>query len=269
MGTGVAEKGSNNPPQAEGGDRKSHRLAEPTNIGGVSGAEGRTAGGAEAGGGGGGGGGRGATTTAESSPRQAGASSGGPARPVASSSKKELDQHQQQQQNAKEPAHAWEHGPSNPKAKQTSGGVKSGGGGNSSAPTTDNTNTNNRSGTTGNPEGMGGSSGENRSSKDESGGGGDEGCDDEGLSGGALSGVETHASQEASRRFVRDSIEAAVVKARECSVEDERDTSVAVAAPTAAIGSTPTGTGEESAMGVAPVTTDVACDLRATEVGVE
>lgn len=204
--TGVGGKGNGSTPETR--DVKSHRLAESKNRGSISGVEDRNAGG-----GGGHGVKRGTTTTAESPQRKAG---GHHTRPVASSSKKELDQ--QQQRNLKEPAQAWEHGRSHSKATaKTSGGAKSSGGGGGSGvnfmvPTTDNTNMNS-SNNADKPGGISGSSGEESSIITEGSVGDDEGRHDKGLN---LSVVETRrASQEASERFVRDSIQAAVLKAGE------------------------------------------------------
>lgn len=172
-----------------------------------------TGAGAGAGAGGGSGGGNGAAkgAAATSSQRVASRNSGGPAAlspsspppPVgsSSSSRKKLEKGDIVD---KEPAHAWEQGPPNP-ATEAGGKSEGGGGGagagdsngsapNSGAPRTDDGN------------------GQRSSSPGET-VAADGGRGDESVHGGPLPAAKKRASQEASLHFVRESIDAAVVKA--------------------------------------------------------
>ena len=177
---------------------------------------------AGAGGSGGGSGGGGVAKVAASSSSSS---------PAASSSRKKLEKRDIAD---KEPARAWEQGPPNPAAEagRTSDGGGSGGGGDSGD-----------SDPTSNSERKEDGNGQ-RSSLCASSGAGDEGRGDENLDSGGLPAAEKGASEEATLRFVRESIHAAVIKA----------------------GARVSIIGGEVGVGVALATSNVAGDSAATKV---
>ena len=191
---------------------------------------------AGAGGSGGGSGGGGVAKVAASASQPVASSySGGAASSssstAASSSRKKLEKRDIAD---KEPARAWEQGPPNPAAEagRTSDGGGGGGGGDSgdSDPTSNSERKDDGS--------------DQRSSLCASSGAGDEGRGDENLDSGGLPAAKKGASEEATLRFVRESIHAAVIKA----------------------GARVSIIGGEVGVGVALATSNVAGDSAATKV---